>query len=140
MATYQKFYPFVKNLAEGKFNFASAVLKVALTSTAPTAADSVFADLNEVSAGNGYTAGGNIASLTSSTQTSGLYTLLLGNPATWVASGGSIGPFQHAVLYQSSSASKELIGWWSYPTAITLADTEAFAVDFDQVDGVFTLS
>jgi hypothetical protein len=140
MASFNKFNAFVENMAEGKFNLGTDTLKVMLTDTAPVATDSVKADLTEISAGNGYTAGGNAASITSSSQTSGTYKLVLGDPATWTASGGSIGPFRYAALYSDTAANDELIGWWDYGSSITLAAGESFAVDFDATTGVLTVA
>jgi hypothetical protein len=140
MAAFNKFNSFVEALAEKKHDLGADTLKVLLTNTAPVATNSVKADLTEISAGNGYTAGGNTASATSSAQTSGTYKLVLGDPATWTASGGSIGPFQYAVLYNDTATNDELIGWWDYGSAVTLADGESFAVDFDPTTGVLTLA
>jgi hypothetical protein len=140
MASFNKFNSFVEALAEKKHDLGADTLKVLLTNTAPVATNSVKADLTEISAGNGYTAGGNTASVTSSAQTSGTYKLVLGDPATWTASGGSIGPFRYAVLYNDTASNKELIGWWDYGSSITLASGESFAVDFDPTTGVLTLA
>jgi len=140
MAAFNKFNSFVEALAEKVHNLGSDTLKVMLTNTAPVATNSVKADLTEISAGNGYTAGGNTASVTSSAQTSGTYKLVLGDPATWTASGGSIGPFRYAALYNDTATNKELIGWWDYGSSITLASGESFAVDFDPTTGVLTLA
>jgi len=140
MASFNKFNSFVEALAEKKHDLGADTLKVLLTNTAPVATNSVKADLTEISAGNGYTAGGNTASVTSSAQTSGTYKLVLGDPATWTASGGSIGPFRYAVLYNDTASNKELIGWWDYGSSITLAAGESFAVDFDPTTGVLTLA
>lgn len=140
MASFNKFNSFVEALAEKKHDLGADTLKVLLTNTTPVATNSVKADLTEISAGNGYTANGNTASVTSSAQTSGTYKLVLGDPATWTASGGSIGPFRYAVLYNDTAASKELIGWWDYGSSITLAAGESFAVDFDPTTGVLTLA
>ena len=140
MAAFNKFNSFVEALAEKKHDLGADTLKVLLTNTAPVATNSVKADLTEISAGNGYTAGGNTASVTSSSQSSGLYRLVLGDPATWTASGGSIGPFRYAVLYNDTATNDELIGWWDYGSAVTLAAGESFAVDFDATTGVLTLA
>jgi hypothetical protein len=140
MASFNKFNSFVEALAEKKHDLGADTLKVLLTNTAPVATNSVKADLTEISAGNGYTAGGNTAAVTSSAQTSGTYKLVLGDPATWTASGGSIGPFRYAVLYNDTASNKELIGWWDYGSSITLASGESFAVDFDPTTGVLTLA
>lgn len=140
MAAFSKFNSFVEALAEKVHNLGADTLKVMLTNTAPVATNSVKADLSEISAGNGYTAGGNTASVTSSAQTSGTYKLVLGDPATWTASGGSIGPFRYAVLYNDTATNDELIGYWDYGSSITLASGESFAVDFDPTTGVLTLA
>lgn len=140
MAAFNKFNSFVEALAEKVHNLGSDTLKVMLTNTAPVATNTIKANITEITAGNGYTAGGNTASVTSSAQTSGTYKLVLGDPATWTASGGSIGPFQYAVLYNDTATNDELIGWWDYGSAVTLADGESFAVDFDPTTGVLTLA
>ena len=140
MAAFNKFNSFVEALAEKVHNLGSDTLKVMLTNTAPVATNSIKTNITEISAGNGYTAGGNTTSVTSSAQTSGTYKLVLGDPTTWTASGGSIGPFRYAVLYNDTATNKELIGWWDYGSSITLASGESFAVDFDPTTGVLTLA
>jgi hypothetical protein len=140
MAAFNKFNSFVEALAEKVHNLGSDTLKVMLTNTAPVATNTIKANLTEIAAGNGYTAGGNTAAVTSSTQTGGLYRLVLGDPTTWTASSGPIGPFRYAVLFNDSASNKELIGWWDYGSSITLADGESFAVDFDPTTGVLTIA
>lgn len=139
MASFNKFQPFVENLAEKVFNLGSDTLKVLLTNSAPAAANGVKSDLTEISSGNGYTAGGATASISSSAQTSGTYKLVLGD-VTITASGGSIGPFRYAVLYDDTAASDQLIGFWDYGSSITLADGESITVDFDASAGVLTIA
>jgi hypothetical protein len=139
MAAFQKFQPFVEALANKVHNLNSDQLKVTLTNTQPAATAAQFSDITEISAGNGFTAGGNISSTVTSTQTDGTYKLVLGDPATWTAAGGSVGPFQWAVLYNDGAANKEVIGYWNYGSPVTLADGESFSVDFDAATGVLTL-
>lgn len=139
MATYNKFQPFVELLAEKAHNLGSDTLKVMLTNSAPAAANGVKADLTEIAAGNGYTAGGTAATISSSAQTSGTYKLVLAD-VVFTASGGSIGPFQYAVLYNDTATNDELIGWWDYGSALTLADGESLTVDFDATNGVLQLA
>jgi uncharacterized protein (DUF2252 family) len=139
MAAFNKFDSFVEALAEKTHNLGSDVLKVMLTNSAPLATNTVKANITEITAGNGYTAGGNTATVSTSAQTSGTYKLVLADPATWTATGGSIGPLRYAVLYNDTATSKELIGWWDYGSSVTLATGETFTVDLDQVNGVLTL-
>jgi hypothetical protein len=139
MAAFNKFDSFVEALAEKTHNLGSDVLKVMLTNSAPIASNTVKANLTEISAGNGYTAGGNTATVSSSAQTSGTYKLVLADPATWTATGGSIGRLRYAVLYNDTATSKELIGWWDYGSSVTLATGETFTVDLDNVNGVLTI-
>lgn len=138
MAAFQKFHSFVEALAEKKHDLGADTLKVMLCNAAPTATNAVKADVTEIAAGNGYTAGGNTAAVTASAQTAGTYKLVLADPPTWTAT-GSLGPFQYAVLYNDTAPNKELIGFWDYGSSITLTAGESFAVDFDPATGVLTI-
>ena len=132
MATFNKYNAFVEHLAEKVHNLGSDTLKVMLSNTAPNAAThAVRADAAEIAGGNGYTSGGNQAAQTSSAQTGGLYTLAVSHPATFVAAGGTIGPFRYAILYNDTptSPADPLIGWWDYGSSITLGIGETFTVD-----------
>lgn len=140
MATFNKFDSFVEALAEKKHDLGSDTLKVMLTLSAPIASNTVKADLTDIAAGNGYTAGGNTATITSSAQTSGTYKLVLADPATWTAAGGAIANFRYAVLYNDTATNKELIGWWDYGSTVTVNTGETFKVDFDPTSGVLTVA
>lgn len=141
MATFNKFNQFVADLGLGYHLLGTHTMKVMLTNTTPVATNAVKSDIAEVGAGNGYTAGGNIAANTSWAQASGLAKLVLADPATWTASGGSIGPFRYAVIYNDTQTVpvKPLVGWWDYGAGITLAIGETFTVDLDQANGTFTV-
>ena len=137
MASYNKFNVTVLDLAQKVHNLGSDTLKVMLTNTAPVAANAVKADITDLSTSGGYTAGGGTATLVSSAQSSGLYTLKLNNVTTTAS--GAVGPFRYAVLYNSTAASGNLIGWWDYGSAVTLANGDTFTVSFDGTNGVLTL-
>jgi len=139
MATFNKFNPFVENVAEKVFNLGADTLKVMLTNTAPAATDGQKSQLTEISAGNGYTAGGTAAIISSSSQTSGTYKLVLAD-VVFTASGGSIGALRYAVLYDDTATNDELIGYWDYGSSITLANGESLTVDFDATTGVLTIT
>jgi hypothetical protein len=142
MASYQKFNQFVGDLANGVHNFGSHTLKVLLTNTAPVATNSVKADLTEISAGSGYSAGGATVGTISDTDTGGTVKLVASSDNTFTASGGTIGPFRYAVLYNDTptSPADPLIGFWDYGSSITLADGESFKVDWDQTNGIWQLT
>ena len=140
MATFNKYNCFVENLAEKVHNLQSDTLKVALTNPAPTAADTVWNTTVYPApvAANGYTAGGNSLTVSSSSQTSGTYKLVIAD-TVFTATSGGIGPFRYVVLY-NSTASGAVIGYYDYGSSITLADTETFTVDFDAANGVLTIA
>lgn len=137
MATFTKFNSFAEAVYEKAHNLGSDTLKVLLTLTAPVAGNAVKADLTEIAAGNGYSAGGTAASISSSAQSSGTYKLVLAD-VVFTASGGAIANFRYAVLYNDTAASDELIGFWDYGSTVTLASGETFTVDFDASAGVLT--
>jgi len=139
MASFNKFQSFVEAVAEKVHNLGSDTLKVMLSNAAPVATNTVKANITEISAGNGYTAGGTQATISSSAQTSGTYKLVLAD-VVFTASGGSIGPFRYVVLYNDTATNDELIGWWDYGSSITLLSGETFTVDFDATNGVLTIA
>lgn len=140
MAVFNKFNSFVEAMAEKKHDLGADVLKCLLSNVAPIAANAVKADITEIGAGNGYTAGGNQAVQTSSVQTAGTYKLICTDPALWTAAGGTIGPFRYIVMYNDTAANDELIGWWDYGASITLQIAETFLHDLDGAAGVLTVA
>lgn len=140
MATLTKFYSFVEAIHEKKHNLGSDTLKVLLTNTAPSLSNTVKADISgELSTANGYTSGGATITVTSSAQSSGLYTLIASD-VTWTASGGSIGPFRYSVIYNDSATNDELIGYIDYGYSVTVASGQTFTIDFDQTSGLYYAS
>jgi hypothetical protein len=139
MATFNKFNAFVNDLATKVHNLHSDALKIMLTNVTPVATNAVKADITDIAAGNGYSAGGAAATLVSDGQTSGTYKLVLSQP-TFTASGGSIATFRYAVLYNSTAASGNLIGWWDYGAAVTVTLGNSFQVQTDQTNGVLQLA
>lgn len=139
MATYNKFYQFTKDLIDGVHDFDAHTFKVMLTNVAPVAGNSVKADLTEISAGNGYTAGGDATTITTSTNGTGT-AKATASDVTFTAASGTIGPFRYAVLYNDTASGKPLIAWVDYGSSITLQDTEQLVVDFDASAGVLTVT
>lgn len=143
MAAFNKFQCFVQDMANKQHDMktgTSDVYKVYLTNTAPVATNTVYNTPADLSTANGYTAGGTTIGTITGSQAGGTFTFIGGTDPSWTASGGSIGPFRYAVLYNSTNASKPLIGWWDYGAALTITNGNAFTVDIDQVGGILTIT
>lgn len=132
-----KFYCLTADLANGKHNWATNQLKLVLTNAAPSLSNTQLSNIVEITAGNGYTSGGIVLTTVSSTQTNGLYKLILADE-TLLAT-GNIGPWRYAVLINSTAANSPLIGWYDYGSSITLTNGEGFLFDFDGSNGVISL-
>ena len=132
MASFVKYQNFVEDLGNKVHDLfgTNDTLKIALTNTAPNAAThAVLADITEISAGNGYTAGG------TDTQNDGAEsggTLTVTGVDVVFTASGAVGPFRYAVLYNDTpvSPADPLIGYWDYGSSVTLASGETFTVDF----------
>ncbi len=140
-ATYNKFDAFMEQIAKATHNLQAPptghTLKVFLTNRQPLSTDTVKdATMIEIAAGSGYLTGGSSAQ--NSLSRTGPTTSILGVDIVWTAVGGNIGPFQHAVLYNSTAVGLNLVSWWSYPTSLTLFDGETFTLDFGT--SLFTLA
>ena len=136
MATYNKFQCFVEDLAEGKHNLASDTLKVAFSNASnapPASLDVKLADITTIAATN---LGDLSLSVSSSSQTSGTYKLVLADK-TMTAS-GAVGPFQYVIIYNDTAANDELICWYDYGSEVTLASGDTFKLDFG--DQLFSLA
>jgi hypothetical protein len=137
--TYAKFNSFVEAVAEKKHNLATDQLKVALTNTAPVAANSVYADLTAPLATTNLSGATpfNITT-TSSSQTAGTYSLVLVD-LTLTAT-GSVGPFRYIVIYNDTATNDELIGYYDIGSNITLANGESYLLDFSEAQTLLTIA
>lgn len=149
MASYNKFNQFVEDLVQkvhdlfGTGGSADSCKVMLVNSPAPVATNSVKADLTEIGAGNGYSAGGSAAT-NNGTRSSGTVTVQ-GTMVVFTASGGTIGPFRYVVLYNDTptSPADPLIAWWDYASNLTLNDGETFSVKFNNsatTGDIFTLA
>jgi len=131
---------FKEKLGTGTHNLSTHSFKAAFSNTTPNAATmAVLADITQISTGGGYTggAGGGVALTTGYTETGGTGTFTASD-VTVTATGGSIGPFRYVWIYNDTATSDPLVGYIDYGSAITVADTEQFVLDFGA--SVFTLS
>jgi hypothetical protein len=136
MVAFSKVNAFVDELGKGTHVFGGTpdTLKLGLTNTDPTASGTTFSGLTT---GGGYTSPGTTITITSWSQTSGVGKLVLAD-VTFTSS-GSIGPFRYAVIHNNSKSDK-IIGYYDYGSAVTLASTETFTVDFDPSLGALTIT
>ena len=137
MASYNKFQQFTKDLIDGVHDFDAHTFKVMLTNTAPVNTNSVKADLTEISAGSGYSAGGTATTISTSTSSG---TAKVSGTDVVFTSSGTIGPFRYAVLYNDTATGDPLIAWWDYGSSISLNNTETLTVDFDPSTGILTVT
>jgi hypothetical protein len=135
MATYNKFFSFVENIAEKVYNFQTDQLKIALSNSAPVATNAVLADITEISYTN--LSSRNVTT-SSSSQTSGTYKLVCAD-LTLTAS-GSVATFRYIVLYDDTATNKELISWYDYGSSLTMNNADTFTIDFSQVNGVLQIT
>jgi len=136
MPAFNKFNIFTKDLIDGKHNFASNTFKVALTNTLPVAANTVLANITQITAQNGYASGGPAVTVATSTAT-GVAKVTATD--TVITASGAIGPFRYMVLYNDTTAGKPLIGWVDHGSAVTMANLDTHTVDFNGADGLFTV-
>jgi hypothetical protein len=131
MATFNKFFDFVEQIGLETHQLNTDTLKVYLTNAIPDqTADTVKSDLAEITMTNEANHGAGGADTTNTWAETGGTATAVGTDVTFLASGGTVGPFRYAVLYNDTAVSDNLIGWWDYGSSITLQDGESFTVDF----------
>lgn len=132
MATYNKFQTAIEPMLEAmNAGTDSWVVKLA------TAVNAAAGTITEVANGNGYTTGGNAATVSTSAQTAGVFKLVLNNPSVWTATGAGF-TFQYAVLTDSTTGTN--VGYWDYGSSQAVAVGETVTVTLDATNGVFTAS
>lgn len=139
MASYNKFNAFVADVANKVHNLGSDTLKIMLSNTTVLATNAIKTDITDLTTGGGYTAGGTAVGTVTSTQTSGTYKLVPSADVVFTST-SSIGPFRYAVVYNSTAASGNLIGWWDFGSSVTLTTGNTFTVDMDQTNGILQIA
>jgi len=134
MATFNKVNSFVEALAEKVHNLGADTLTVALTNTAHTSTWTQLSQLTQVSYTN---LSARAITTTSSAQTTGTYKLVLTDLV--LTASGAVGPFQYIYIYNDTATNDELIGYYDYGSAVTMANGDTFTIDFDASNGVLQL-
>jgi hypothetical protein len=126
MATFVEFDSFPEAMAEGAHNLGSDTLTIALTNTAPTpTTDTQLSNITQIAYTN---LSSRVITTSSSSSSGGTYSLVL-TDLTLTAS-GSVGPFRYVVVYNDTATNDELLCYWDYGSAVTMASSETFDVDF----------
>ena len=132
-ASYVKYPAAIEPLLEG-INAGSDAWKVALAATVNSADTTFTPGTTDLATGNGYTAGGNSATVSSATQTGGTYKLVLASPAVWTATGAGF-TFRYAILWDSTTSTP--VAYWDYGSSQAVAAGETVTVTLDATNGVF---
>jgi hypothetical protein len=137
--SYNKFNSFAEAIAEKVHNLGSDQLKVALTNTAPSATNTVYANLTSPVATTNLSGATpfNITTTTSS-QTSGVYKLVLTDLV--LTATGTVVDWRYIVLYNDTATNKELIGYYDYGATVSMSAGETTTLDFDASTGVITIT
>lgn len=142
MATFTFFHEFKKFLGDGTIDLDSHTFKAALSNTAPNAASNIdFGDITEITAGNGYTAGGQALSSVTWAETgsgTGIWRFSAAS-FSWTATGGAIADFRYVIVYDDSAPNDELVGYWDYGSSLSVATGNSFTVNIGS-SGIFELS
>ncbi len=138
MATYNKYNSFAEALSENA-NCGTDTWRVILSNTVPAVTDTNQASAAELTTSGGYTVNGNTCTVSSSTHASGVYKLVLADPAAWTASGGGF-TFRYVILWNQTIDT--LAGWWDYGSSVVMNGTNAdtFTADLSAANGVFTVT
>lgn len=142
MASYVKFQDYAEQLNKAVHNWSTHTFKAGLSNTAPNVSTNTgFGDITEISAGNGYSAGGMTLDSVTLSETSGTAKVTIADEVL-TASGGSIGPFRYVPHYNDSATSPAdaLVCYYDYGSSITLNATETFTLDYDATNGLWQLA
>lgn len=124
---FQPFDTFAQACLEKRHNLAADDLRVMLTNKEPKPTHTVASDIKQIQDRNGYRFGGEAATVASSSQVKGEYSLILRRAhfealVLWE-------PFQFAVVYNATS--HRLIGFYDYGEPIEMEYGDLFDVEFD---------
>lgn len=140
MSAYNKFQDYVEQVNKAVHNWSAHTYKALLTNSAPVATNTVKSDITEISAGNGYTAGGMTLDTVTLSETSGTAKGTIADEVL-TASGGAIATFRYVVVYNDTATSPAdaLVMWYDYGSSLALADGETFTIDFDATNGLWQM-
>lgn len=139
MATFNKIQDYVEQVNKAVHNWSSHTFKAMLTNSAPVATNTIAANLTDISAGNGYSAGGMTLDTVTLTETTGTAKVTIADEV--LTATGAIGPFRYIAIYNDTATSPAdaLVCWYDYGSSISLANGETFTIDFDATNGLWQM-
>jgi hypothetical protein len=144
MATFTFFHEFKRYLADGTMDLDGHTFRWMLSNVAPNVAtNTVRADITEIAAGSGYTAGGQVADSVTWTETgagTGVWRFTCADEV-FTATGGDFAQARYLVLYNDTptSPADPLVGFLDYGAAFTLTSGNTLTIDVG-ANGLFELS
>ena len=133
-AAFNKFRYFIKNCMNGKHNFATDAIKIALAYNAVHTYNSVLSDIQEID----YTHCSNRTLSGYGWNVNEKYFYGADN-LVLTATNGDVGPFYYVVLYDDTAAGKPLIGWWEIGADTTITNGTSWLIEFDGSNGMFNV-
>lgn len=145
MATFiffDSFKEFQGGGATPDMDFANDQFTIYLSNELPVvASDSPKSDVLNITEENGYTETNLTTSWVETVADSGIFVLRHNADISWLAAGGSFGPFRYAVVYNNTMTAPldQLVGYWDngVPATITVGNT--FTVDLNATFDIFSL-
>lgn len=137
MANFVPFNSFLTTIATGALDLSNAQFVLALTTdaNAPDPTDTVIGDLTTIDLTN--VAGDMLLTTTSAgvVDTNGYQVTVADKQVT--ASGGDVGPFQHAVVYVQGTG--ELVSMYDFEEELTIPSGTSMNFDFNQSTGLLRI-
>lgn len=127
-ANFTKFNSFITDIGEGVHKLNTDTFKVYLTNNTPNAATQVKkADLAGITEQYGYAA----ADIQNNYSQSGGVGTMTGVTVVITASGGNVGPFRYAVIYNDTPTTPNadpLVAFFDYGSSISILNGEQFTI------------
>lgn len=140
--TFTYYDHFLEVLGDGNMDMDNDSFKLALLNNTHifNAANTIFTDVSgdEIAAGNGYTAGGEVLTAVTYSVT-GSIVKFDANDVIFTASGGPIATSRFAALYNDTSATDLLLGLIDLDADKTPGDGDTLTIQWDAGDGMFRI-
>ncbi len=130
-------YQFLLELVRGEHDLEDDTLKIALMDTTfafDPETDATWSDVSssEITAGNGYTSGGEeLTTVSASISVTDDRVRIDADNVTWTASGGAIASTGSAIIYNTTHANDTIVKCIDFDADYATADTRLFQISFD---------